>query len=122
MVGFLSPPTGDYEPGINPEFQRNLLLQYINMKTEAACSFTMLVTLYQVTWHHIPESGNLCDHCHENLESHRVSFLSVCCNNYLHGARPFLGSYKIPQLVRQLPTFYATKSSVPCSLEPSTHP
>lgn len=69
MVGFLRPPIGNYEPGINPQFWGNLLLQCITLKTEAACSFATLVNLYQVTWHHIPESGNLCDHCHENLES-----------------------------------------------------
>ena len=52
MIGFLPPPIGDYKTGINPQFQGNLLLKYSTLKTEAACSFTTLVNLYKVTWHH----------------------------------------------------------------------
>lgn len=40
---------------------------------EATDSCDTLVTLYQITWPHIPEDSNLHRHCHANLKSQIVN-------------------------------------------------
>lgn len=66
------------------------------------------VSIYQNTWHHIPEDQNLDTHCHDIIKSHRnkykqkllltpvneyafspqVKFLSLCADNNPATPRP----------------------------------
>jgi hypothetical protein len=48
------------------------------LKLEAANSSKTSVTFYQTAWNHIPEEGNLCSDCSQNLRSHTEHTISLC--------------------------------------------